>query len=175
MDEEACKKGSAARCTVGFIYVLADRIPEGLQLLQSGCDGGAAEVCDLLANVYSRLKNFEQAHPAALKACELGYMQGCAHYATFWVDVDNSKAVKYAKKSCAGGEKIGCSLVSEIEKYLSKKTSSQTPERKISSARSPEFKNRIQFYEACISELKKTRETVDPVEDCKGWVPSSSK
>jgi TPR repeat protein len=106
------------------------RHARSMKAQQAACDGGDAEACDKLGQryvdsffAYDGGDHDDGTRAMALyqRACDLGLPKGCTDVA--WtlmegmVGRDYGRAEQILKKTCAGGDASGCSLLADLYYY----------------------------------------------------------
>jgi TPR repeat protein len=187
-----CEQGQMEGCNhLGTVYTRQKKFPEALRSFEKPCANNFMESCLNIGNVHLQTKNYKAARISFTRLCALANMDACTRLAGVeFKEGHFDQAALFAKKSCDGGEKTGC-VLQELLKALPQSPAETTPGQTVSADgldiidhektvyadhKTPkERKNvqekRINFYQKCLTELSKTLEFVDPVEDCKTWQP----
>jgi serine/threonine-protein kinase len=96
----------------------------GAYFLGKACDGGSADVCHILANMFSQgngiAENQSDATKYYIKACDLGKAYDCGHvgfkykFGREGVNQDYSKALEYFTKGCDKNNGTSCAGLGEL-------------------------------------------------------------
>jgi uncharacterized protein len=126
-----CRKKNAYSCIMlAYLHMehkkLGYRIKNAERWFKRACDLKSNHGCHDLAYFWSYISEsnklkpkHKKAHKMFLSVCAKGFLRGCNHAGDMYekgtgIPKDLDKALVYYKKSCDGGEAIGCSGMADV-------------------------------------------------------------